>query len=84
MHQAADKLQEIAAQVGLTRSALLWPGLRGIKAITAPIISARNRDQLAPSLQVVDLALEDEIYKALCLLAPTPPPATDRLEEQKS
>ena len=84
MHQAADKLQEIAEQAGLDPLSLAVAWVARHKAITAPIISARNRDQLAPSLRAADLALEDEVYQALCRLAPTPPPATDRLEEQQS
>ena len=65
MHQAADRLQEIAAQVGLDPLSLAVGWVARHKAITAPIISARNRDQLAPSLRAVDLALEDEIYQGL-------------------
>ena len=84
MHQAADKLQEIAEQAGLDPLSLAVAWVARHKAITAPIISARNRGQLAPSLRAADLVLEDEVYQALCRLAPTPPPATDRLEEQQS
>ena len=84
MHEAADRLQQIAAEAGFDPLALAVAWVARHKAITAPIISARNRAQLAPSLLAADLAMDEGVYQALCQLAPTPPPATDRLEEQQS
>lgn len=83
MHEAAGKLKAIASEAGLNPLSLAVAWVARHKAITAPIISARNRDQLAPSLLAADLQMDDAIYQALCQLAPTPPPATDRLEEQQ-
>ena len=83
MHEAADRLQEIAAGAGQDPLALAVAWAARHKAITAPIISARNRTQLAPSLLAADLVMDEAVYQALCQLAPTPPPATDRLEEQQ-
>jgi len=50
-------------------------------AVTAPIIGARNLDQLESTLSCLDIDLDDETYSALSALTPTPPPATDRVEE---
>ena len=83
MHEAAGKLKAIASEAGLNPLSLAVAWVARHKAITAPIISARNRDQLAPSLLAADLQMDDAVYQALCQLAPTPPPATDRLEEQQ-
>ncbi|HBN32002.1 MAG TPA: aldo/keto reductase, partial [Rhodobacteraceae bacterium] len=47
----------------------------------APIISGRNPGQLAPSLAAMSYEMSDEIYARVSALSPTPPPATDRLEE---
>jgi aryl-alcohol dehydrogenase-like predicted oxidoreductase len=52
-------------------------------AVTAPIIGARNLDQLKDSLASVDVAMTPELRKEIADLSRTPPPATDRLEEQK-
>lgn len=84
MHEAADGLQDIAAQAGLNPLALAVAWVARHQAITAPIISARNRVQLAPSLRAADLVMDEAVYQALCRLAPAPPPATDRLEEQQT
>ena len=50
-------------------------------AVTAPIISARNLKQLKPSLDSVKISLDNETYKLISSISPTPAPATDRLEE---
>ncbi|MCY3799578.1 MAG: aldo/keto reductase, partial [Chloroflexi bacterium] len=50
-------------------------------AVTAPIIGARNLDQLESSLAALDVAMTPEWYAEISALSPTPPPAHDRLEE---
>ncbi len=49
--------------------------------ITAPIIGARNVEQLEDSLAAADISMTAELYADLCKIAPTPVPATDRSEE---
>ncbi|RMF34443.1 MAG: aldo/keto reductase [Alphaproteobacteria bacterium] len=49
-------------------------------AVTAPIIGARNVEQLQPALKAADYALSDEDYAAISALVPAPPPAHDRTE----
>lgn len=51
-------------------------------AITAPIIGARNVEQLEGSLAAADLQLGAEQYAEISALSPAPPPATDRSEER--
>lgn len=82
MHHAANSLSEIAAELGTNPAALAVAWVAKNPAITAPIISARNIEQLAPSLAAADITLDSNIYARLNALVPTPPPATDRLEEQ--
>ena len=82
MHQAANSLSEIAAELGTNPAALAVAWVAKDPTITAPIISARNIEQLAPSLAAADITLDGDIYARLNALVPTPPPATDRLEEQ--
>jgi aryl-alcohol dehydrogenase-like predicted oxidoreductase len=49
--------------------------------ITAPIIGARNVEQLEDSLNAVAIPMTEELYGDLCKITPTPVPATDRSEE---
>lgn len=50
-------------------------------AVTAPIIGARNLEQLEASLAAVDVDMTPEWYEQISALSYTPPPANDRLEE---
>ncbi len=52
-------------------------------AVTAPIIGARNLEQLEPSLAAADLAMSDAWRREISSLSIEPPPATDRLEEKR-
>lgn len=61
--------------------AVAWCGSH--PAITAPIIGARNVEQLEASLKSVDIAMTPELRAEISALSPTPPPATDRSEETK-
>jgi aryl-alcohol dehydrogenase-like predicted oxidoreductase len=49
--------------------------------ITAPIIGARNLEQLEPSLAAVDLEFTREQRNEISALSIDPPLATDRSEE---
>jgi len=51
-------------------------------AVTAPIIGARNVEQLEPSLDAVNIPVTPEMRAEISAFSPTPAPATDRLEEQ--
>jgi aryl-alcohol dehydrogenase-like predicted oxidoreductase len=50
-------------------------------AVTAPIIGARNVEQLEASLMAADLEMTEEWRDEITALSITPTPATDRLEE---
>ncbi|MEM7295073.1 MAG: aldo/keto reductase [Pseudomonadota bacterium] len=81
MHEAARALAEQASEMGLNPTTLAVAWAAAHPAITAPIISARSAGQLAPSLAAIGLKVEPAVYDAVSALSPTPPPATDRLEE---
>ena len=63
-------------------AAVAWVGAH--PAVTAPIIGARNVDQLQASLDSVGIEMTPALRAEIAALARTPPPATDRLEEQKT
>lgn len=81
MHNAAVALSEAASDMGVHPATLAVAWAAHHPAITAPIISARNAVQLAPSLAATDMALSAEAYARISAFSPRPAPATDRLEE---
>lgn len=81
MHRAANSLQELAAEIGVSAITLAIAWVAQNPAVTAPILSASRSEQLKPSLDAIGFEMDDEIYARLTALTPTPPPATDRSEE---
>jgi aryl-alcohol dehydrogenase-like predicted oxidoreductase len=51
-------------------------------AVTAPIIGARNVEQLEASLAALDVKMTPEWRAEISALSIEPPPATDRSEER--
>jgi aryl-alcohol dehydrogenase-like predicted oxidoreductase len=51
-------------------------------AITAPIVGARNVEQLEASLAALDVEMTPEWRAEISALSIEPPPATDRSEEK--
>ena len=62
-------------------TAVAWVGAH--PAITAPIVGARNLEQLQDSLNSVRIEMTPALRAEIAALSPTPAPATDRLEELK-
>ncbi|WP_417210645.1 aldo/keto reductase [Antarctobacter sp.] len=81
MHQAATALADVAKELGTDPATLAVAWVAANPANPVPILSARNADQLAPSLAAMRYPLDDALYARLSALSPAPPPATDRLEE---
>lgn len=81
MHNAAEGLARIAAEVGTDAATLAVAWILHNPAGLCPILSARNVEQLRPSLAAADFKMTDELYARITALSPTPAPATDRLEE---
>jgi aryl-alcohol dehydrogenase-like predicted oxidoreductase len=83
MHEVAAKFAAFCKQRGLhpVSAAVAWVGSH--PGVTAPIIGARNADQLQASLDSVKMQMSSELRAEIAALSRTPPPPTDRLEEQK-
>lgn len=83
MFEVAEKFVGFCKQRGLhpVSTAVAWVGAH--PAITAPIIGARNLDQLKDSLGAAKLDMTPALRAEITALSRTPPPATDRLEEIK-
>jgi aryl-alcohol dehydrogenase-like predicted oxidoreductase len=84
MVEVAEKYVGFCKQKGLhpVSTAIAWVGAH--PAVTAPIIGARNVEQLKDSLASVDVKMTPELRAEIAALSRTPPPATDRSEEQKA
>ena len=82
MYDAAMKFTHFAADKGYNPVALAVAWAAHHPAITAPIMGARNVEQLKDSLQAADIEMSSDLYNEICRLTPTPPPATDRSESQ--
>ena len=83
MFEVADKFVAFCRQRGLhpVSAAVAWVGAH--PAVTAPIIGARNLEQLRDSLNAVNIDMTPALRDEIAALSRTPPPATDRLEEIK-
>ncbi|XDA99285.1 aldo/keto reductase [Sulfitobacter sp. LCG007] len=82
MHDAARGLSGIAAELEIAPETLAVAWAAAHPAGPTPIISARDSGQLGPSLAALDYRMPPDVYARLAALVPTPPPATDRIEEQ--
>jgi aryl-alcohol dehydrogenase-like predicted oxidoreductase len=83
MHEVAARFAAFCKQHGFHPMSLAVAWVASHPAVTAPIIGARNVDQLRASLDAVKIEITPELRAQIAALSRTPPPATDRLEEQK-
>jgi aryl-alcohol dehydrogenase-like predicted oxidoreductase len=82
MHEAARDLAAVGAELGTDPATLAVAWAAAHPMGPTPIISARSAEQLAPSLAALTYEMTEAVYRRLAALSPTPPPATDRIEEQ--
>jgi aryl-alcohol dehydrogenase-like predicted oxidoreductase len=83
MYDAAVKFAQLAADSGHHPVSLAVAWVTHHPSITAPILGARNASQVRDALGSADIKLSSDLYDAICLLTPAPPPATDRSEIQR-
>jgi aryl-alcohol dehydrogenase-like predicted oxidoreductase len=81
MYEAAEEFTKLAYSLDVhpVSLAVAWVGAN--PSITAPIIGARNVEQLKASLAAVDIEMTETLYNKISSLSFSPPPATDRSEE---
>jgi len=82
MHETAQGLAKLGREIGVDPATLAVAWAARHPMGPTPIISARSVEQLAPSLAAMTTPMDDALYAQISSLSPTPPPATDRLEEQ--
>lgn len=80
-HQVAERFVAYAREhdVHPATLAVAWVGSH--PAVTAPIVGARNVEQLEPSLAAADFEMSEAMRAEITALTPPVPPAHDRTEE---
>jgi len=83
MFEVAEEYVAFCKERGLhpVSTAIAWVGAH--PAVTAPIVGARNVDQLKDSLAAVKIDMTPSLRAEIAELSRTPAPATDRTEELK-
>jgi len=82
MYAAAKRFSELAEREGVPAVTLAIAWVAAHSAVTAPLIGARDLEQLKVCLDAADFVLTPELYSEIASLTPEPPPATDRNEER--
>jgi aryl-alcohol dehydrogenase-like predicted oxidoreductase len=81
-YRTAERFTEHASARGVHPATLAAAWVMHHPAVTAPIIGARNLQQLEPSLAAADLEMTPQWRAEISALFPEPPLATDRSEEK--
>lgn len=78
VYDVADRFTDSAMAHGSDPVALAVTWVGSQPAVTAPIVAARNVDQLEGSLGAAQIQMTPALRDEVLSLSPTPPPATDR------
>jgi aryl-alcohol dehydrogenase-like predicted oxidoreductase len=81
-YEIAERFTSYARERGQHPATLAVAWVMSHPALTAPIIGARNLEQLEPSLAAAEVRMTPEWRAEISALSPEPPPATDRSEEK--
>ena len=84
IYDVAEAFTSLSEELGIhpVSLAVAWVGAH--PAVTAPIIGARNLQQLKASTDASEVTMTPDLYQRISELSYTPPPATDRNEEKTS
>jgi aryl-alcohol dehydrogenase-like predicted oxidoreductase len=82
IYDVAGEFTKFALEGGYEPAALAAAWVAGHPAVTAPIIGARNLNQLEGSLKALEIEMTPELRAEISALSPAPPIATDREEER--
>lgn len=81
VYEVADAFTTFAQSQGYNPAALAVAWVENHPAVTAPIIGARNLDQLEGSLKSLEIQMTPTLRDEISSLSIEPPLATDRAEE---
>ena len=82
VYEVAGNFTQFTRKYGFVPAALAVAWVAGHPAVTAPIIGARNLEQLEGSLKSLEIEMTPELRAEISALSPKPPIATDRAEEK--
>jgi aryl-alcohol dehydrogenase-like predicted oxidoreductase len=82
-HEIAVGLNALAREIGHHPASVAVAWVATHPGITAPILGARNLEQLEPSLKALDVGMTPELRERVSQLSPAPAPANDRSEEKR-
>lgn len=82
VYEVAENFTRFAQERSYQPAALAVAWVASHPALTAPIIGARNLEQLEGSLKSQEITMTSELRAEISALSPAPPPASDRTEEQ--
>lgn len=82
MFVTADRFAKLARAKDCDPASLAIAWVAGHPAVTAPIIGARNMEQLKIAVASADIPMTPELRAEISELSPEPSPATDRNEER--
>ena len=82
VYEVAGAFTAFAQARGYDPAALAIAWVESHPAVTAPIIGARNLDQLEGSLKSLEIHMTSELREEISSLSMEPPLATDRAEEK--
>jgi len=80
--EVAERFAQYASKAGVHPVTLAVAWVKANPAVTAPIIGARNVQQLEPSLAAGDYEMTSQQRAEISALTPSLPVATDRTEER--
>jgi len=80
-YQLAEDFSALAAELKVHPVSLAIAWVASHPAVTAPLIGARNLEQLEPALAAMEVDMDSELRQRISALSTAPPPATDRNEE---
>jgi aryl-alcohol dehydrogenase-like predicted oxidoreductase len=82
MFETAEKFTSLAKEINVEPAAMAVAWVASHPAVTAPIIGARNPDQLKASLASLNVPMTDALRQRICSFSYEPGIATDRNEEK--
>lgn len=83
MREASQEFAKFAQERGYDPVSLAVAWVGGHPAVTAPIIGARNVQQLKSSIDSIHIDMTPSLWKEISKLTPEPPLATDRSDEKE-
>lgn len=83
-YRVAEAFTELAGEAGVHPVTLAVSWVAAQPGVTAPLLGARNPEQLVPALDAAEFEPSDELLARVSALVAAPPPATDRNEERSA